>query len=254
MHGRRRRARPGGRAVDAEHSAGVVRRRHRRPASAAPFCERHPGERPSRRRSAAQPTDAHGVRQRRAGRGSPTDVRDVAHEYGCTFEAADGTIARAWLFAPPVTPARARHLVKAAARRPGLPRRSPRTPGFGQQSVAVVCESDGGRRRRRTRAVRRRLAELRGERARPASVDEPSAARPRRPLVRPGRRGRPRVVIRWLRKARSACLETTRDEASSWRRPSRRRGASGCRPRGSRRSRRRRPPAGCRPRSRCAGP
>ena len=41
---------------------------------------------------------------------------------------------------------------------------------------------------------------------------------------------------------------------SSWRRRSRRRRASGCRPRGSRRSRRRRRPAGCRPRTPCAGP
>jgi hypothetical protein len=70
------------------------------------------------------------------------DVRDVSHEFGCTFRAEDGTTARAWLFAPPVTPARARDLVKDARSGQGC-RPEPQDPGFGQKSVAVVCEADG---------------------------------------------------------------------------------------------------------------
>jgi hypothetical protein len=69
------------------------------------------------------------------------DVRDVAHEYGCSFEGEEAT-ARAWLFAPPVTPARARELIRQASRVQGC-RAEPGDPGFGQRSVAMVCETDG---------------------------------------------------------------------------------------------------------------
>ena len=69
------------------------------------------------------------------------DVRDVAHEYGCDFAGEDGTIARAWLFAPPVTPQRARQLGKLARADQGCTP-EPEAPGFGQHSVALVCESD----------------------------------------------------------------------------------------------------------------
>ncbi|MET0525567.1 MAG: hypothetical protein ABWZ91_12250 [Nocardioides sp.] len=70
------------------------------------------------------------------------DVRDVSHEFGCTFRSEDGTTARAWLFAPPVTPARARDLVRQARTAAGC-QPQPNDPGFGQRSVAVVCDADG---------------------------------------------------------------------------------------------------------------
>jgi len=64
-------------------------------------------------------------------------VRDVAHEYSCTWTAPDGTQARAWVFAPPVTPVEARRLVKAELR-PGCTR-APSDGGFGSTSVATSC-------------------------------------------------------------------------------------------------------------------
>ena len=70
------------------------------------------------------------------------DVRDVAHEFDCTYEADDGTVARAWLFAPPVSPAQAHGLVEQARGQQGC-RPDEKAPGFGQKSVAVVCDGDG---------------------------------------------------------------------------------------------------------------
>ncbi|MEJ7774571.1 MAG: hypothetical protein WKF72_07135 [Nocardioidaceae bacterium] len=69
-------------------------------------------------------------------------VADVAHEFSCTWEAEDGTTARAWVFAPPVPPGRARALADSAASARGctVDRDS---PAFGSPSVATVCS--GGR-------------------------------------------------------------------------------------------------------------
>ena len=64
-------------------------------------------------------------------------VRDVAHEYGCTWTAADGTVARAWVFAPPVTAEQADGLVTSA---PGKGCRQVRSaPAYGDPSVAALC-------------------------------------------------------------------------------------------------------------------
>lgn len=67
-------------------------------------------------------------------------VRDVAHEYDCTYTAADSSTARAWLFAPPVPDDRARELVREATREQGC-RPQPDAPAFGEESVALVCET-----------------------------------------------------------------------------------------------------------------
>ncbi|MBB6626844.1 hypothetical protein H5V45_05875 [Nocardioides sp. KIGAM211] len=68
-------------------------------------------------------------------------VKDVAHEFGCTWTATDGTVGRAWVFAPPVTPARARLLVKAAPDEAGDGcTRAGDAADFGAPSVAVVCD------------------------------------------------------------------------------------------------------------------
>lgn len=64
-------------------------------------------------------------------------VHDVAHEFGCSWTAADGTRARAWVFAPPVTLARARELRREAAG-PGC-HVLPKASAFGAPSVAVQC-------------------------------------------------------------------------------------------------------------------
>ncbi len=45
-----------------------------------------------------------------------TGLTDVSHEFDCTFDAADGTQARAWVFAEPVTAAVGRSIVREACR------------------------------------------------------------------------------------------------------------------------------------------
>lgn len=67
-------------------------------------------------------------------------VEDIAHEYGCTWRATEERTARAWVFAPPVTPRRARELTRLAQEARGC---SPITdaPAFGAPSTAVVCSN-----------------------------------------------------------------------------------------------------------------
>ena len=61
-------------------------------------------------------------------------VDDVAQEFGCTWTGT-GTAARAWVFAPPVTPGWAGQLAaqvpKGCTRKPG--------PAYGRPSVALSC-------------------------------------------------------------------------------------------------------------------
>lgn len=68
-------------------------------------------------------------------------VRDVVHEYGCAWTTADAA-AQAWVFAPPVTPARARELGRQATRAKGC-RALPDAAPFGDRSVAVTCRTGG---------------------------------------------------------------------------------------------------------------
>ncbi|CAN5501388.1 hypothetical protein BH09ACT12_BH09ACT12_35780 [soil metagenome] len=69
-------------------------------------------------------------------------VRDVAHEYGCSWTAADGTAARAWVFAPPVTTTEAAQLARQAGRVDGCRTRTS-APAYGAPSTAVSCRADG---------------------------------------------------------------------------------------------------------------
>ncbi len=69
-------------------------------------------------------------------------ITDVAHEYGCRW-AADGTAARAWVFAPPVTPGQAERLRRAVSRAPGC-EPVPDAPRFGSRDVAVRCAGADG--------------------------------------------------------------------------------------------------------------
>jgi hypothetical protein len=68
-------------------------------------------------------------------------VEDVAHEFGCRYTAEDGTIAEAWVFAPPVDAAGAARLVKAAGRATGCEVGS--GPAFGAPTLALTCTKDG---------------------------------------------------------------------------------------------------------------
>jgi len=68
-------------------------------------------------------------------------VRDVGQEFGCRFDAADGTVARAWLFAPPVTAEEAARLVRGAGKGAGC---TPTDgPAFGEPSLALTCTRGG---------------------------------------------------------------------------------------------------------------
>ncbi len=65
-------------------------------------------------------------------------LKDVAHEYGCRIEGARGAEARAWLFAPPVTRARATDLVDEASERRSCTRAAA-APAYGAPSVSLIC-------------------------------------------------------------------------------------------------------------------
>jgi hypothetical protein len=68
-------------------------------------------------------------------------VKDVAHEFGCAWTAADGAVARAWVFAPPVTRARA-HALRDAELRPRCT--VAKGTQFGTPSVATRCRTAEG--------------------------------------------------------------------------------------------------------------
>lgn len=63
--------------------------------------------------------------------------RDVSHEYGCVFQGAGGTTAKAWVFARPVTTREARMLVRHERHRRGCA--FPDSIGFGSPGLTAVC-------------------------------------------------------------------------------------------------------------------
>ena len=80
------------------------------------------------------------------GNGDKTSVpgvgSDVVHEIGCSWSKDDGTTARAWVFARPVTPAFARTVVASARKAAGC--RVVTGPAFGKPSATQVCRAKGG--------------------------------------------------------------------------------------------------------------
>lgn len=70
-------------------------------------------------------------------------ITDVSHEFGCRFVGEGGTEARAWVFAPQVTPAKARELAAELRRTKGCAA-LPRAAAFGTPSVAVSCTGKSG--------------------------------------------------------------------------------------------------------------
>ncbi len=69
-------------------------------------------------------------------------VEDVSHEFGCVWAAGD-VEARAWVFAPPVSPADAQALRKAADQQDGC-RSGDGAAAFGDPGVALVCRTPAG--------------------------------------------------------------------------------------------------------------
>ena len=69
-------------------------------------------------------------------------VRDISHEFGCTWTASKVS-ARAWVFAPPVSSRTAAGLVRDARREDGC-RAIAGAPDFGSPSIALRCRTDRG--------------------------------------------------------------------------------------------------------------
>ena len=69
------------------------------------------------------------------------DVADVVHEFGCRWTAGDDT-AEAWVFAPPVTRARAAALVRDVRDAAGCAD-PPAAPAFGRPSAACLSREQG---------------------------------------------------------------------------------------------------------------
>ncbi len=80
------------------------------------------------------------------GNGDEEELPDIGtvvlHEIGCSWTAEDGTTARAWVFARPISPAFARTVVDAGRKTPGC--RIVSGPEFGSPSATQVCESTEG--------------------------------------------------------------------------------------------------------------
>lgn len=72
-------------------------------------------------------------------------LRDVSHEYGCTWRTDDRATARAWLFAPPVTPGSAEDLTRGLRDTEGC-RPLAGAPAYGDPGAAVVCRTGPVRR------------------------------------------------------------------------------------------------------------
>lgn len=70
-------------------------------------------------------------------------VRDVAHEYSCSYDAADGALARIWVFAAPVDKTGARSLVRDVVHAKGC-REVASRPTFGAPSVTTACPAPEG--------------------------------------------------------------------------------------------------------------
>jgi hypothetical protein len=67
------------------------------------------------------------------------EAQDVAHEYGCVFTGSADVTARAWVFAPPVTPADAASLVATARKSHGC--RTLDAHSFGSPALGTLCRT-----------------------------------------------------------------------------------------------------------------
>lgn len=74
--------------------------------------------------------------------GDATPTGDKGHEYGCSWSTSDGGHASAWVFAPPITHARATALVKEQPG--GTCERSKSSLPFGDPMSSYACGSGTG--------------------------------------------------------------------------------------------------------------
>jgi hypothetical protein len=105
-----------------------------------PFCDRLPDDDVEQALGAPVASTYHydnGERRHITG-----SLTDVAHEDNCTFAAADGTQARAWVFAAPVDQRAAAGLVRDASGADGCGPLT-RPPTFGRPGVATLCHEHG---------------------------------------------------------------------------------------------------------------
>jgi hypothetical protein len=65
-------------------------------------------------------------------------VVDVSHEHNCTYDAGDGTQARVWVFAEPVTASVGSDLVREARAESGC-RTLRKAPRFGNPAIGTIC-------------------------------------------------------------------------------------------------------------------
>src|ERR1044072_3280428 len=104
------------------------------------FCDRVP-DASVQEALGAEPTDSAGY-----GNGDRVQlapgVRDLAHEYGCSWT-ADGGTAAAWVYAPPVPRSMATGLLRQARASKSCDR-VPDAPAYGQPSEALVCTTKHG--------------------------------------------------------------------------------------------------------------
>jgi hypothetical protein len=75
----------------------------------------------------------------------PDAGKQVGHEFGCRWTGPRARVARAWVFARPVSPAYARVLVRNAGREHGCTTGA--GPGFGKPAVVQTCLRAGSLRR-----------------------------------------------------------------------------------------------------------
>lgn len=67
-------------------------------------------------------------------------VVDVSHEYNCTYDAGDGTQARVWVFAEPVTASVGSGIVRDARAESGC-RPLRKAPTFGTPAIGTICRT-----------------------------------------------------------------------------------------------------------------
>ena len=100
----------------------------------------------SRTRSAASPTSDSSY-----GNGDEVEVtgvgNDVVHELGCAWTGKNGTTARAWVFARPVTTDFARSVIASGEKTKGC--RTIAGPPYGKPAATQLCRLPGGEQRLR---------------------------------------------------------------------------------------------------------
>lgn len=67
------------------------------------------------------------------------DTGDIAHEYGCIFDGETGLTAKAWVFAPPVTPDDAKQLVAEGGKARGC--QLVDAHKFGSPALGTLCRT-----------------------------------------------------------------------------------------------------------------